>query len=196
MSIDCKTLGFKENLSRENGSDFFLNNLVSFLNKISSNATKFVAKASGNWSNLSIGDKGSIPTSADTVYIDGYSITINVKLEVNSIVSSNNSDKNHTSLNIIDTLTVIREFNVTAENILRDIDIIVNGNGVLTVNENMNFTRTANNVTSNKLQFYMYDNAKTYILGEFSYYYKNASTLETSFDIYTASNAILGMRTK
>ncbi|MFK8007481.1 MAG: T9SS type A sorting domain-containing protein [Saprospiraceae bacterium] len=55
----------------------------------------------------------------------------------------------------------------------------------------MNFVRAANNITSNRLLFYMHGNSKTYIRGDFSYDYKNASTSEGSFDIYTTENAIL-----
>lgn len=169
---------------------FFIFSIFMFLS-FQSTATKFVAKGSGNWSNQNVWDKGSVPTSADTVYIDGYSINIDVKLEVKSIFISNHSDKNYTSLNITDTLTVFDEFNVTAENILKDIDILVNGDGVLTVNGNMNFVRTIDNVTTNRFQFYMYGNSKTYILGDFNFDYKNASASEISFEIYTSGNAIL-----
>ena len=163
--------------------------LITF--SLDSYATKFVAKGSGNWSNADIWDMGTIPTEADTVYIDGYDINIDVKLEVNSIYITNQSNLNSTSLNITSILTVTKDFIVISENIAQNIDVTVSGDGVLRVNGNMNFTRTENNSTANRLQFYMYGNSETYILGDFSFYYKNSSSSEASYDIYTAGNAIL-----
>ncbi len=154
-------------------------------------ATKFVAKGDGNWSDSNVWDKGSVPTLADTVYIDGYNINIDVELNVRSLYISNLSGLNSTSLTVIDKLTVTNDFVVTSENQAFDVDVIVNGNGVLTVNGNMNFSRTADNNKSNRLQFYMYGNSRTYILGDLIYDYKNGSTSESFFDIYTAENAIL-----
>ncbi|MFK7771760.1 MAG: T9SS type A sorting domain-containing protein [Saprospiraceae bacterium] len=172
---------------------FFILLMFMFLS-FQSNATKFVVKGNGNWSDTNVWDKASIPTSLDTVYIDGYSINIDVKLEIKSIFISNNYDHNSTILNIMDTLTVLGDFNVTAENNPKDIDVLVNGNGMLTVNGNMNFVRALDNINNNRLQFYMYGNSKTYILGDFSFDYKNSSVSETSYDIYTSGNAIFEVR--
>ncbi len=158
---------------------------------LNSYATKFEAKGNGNWSDSNVWDKGSVPTLADTVYIDGYNINIDVKLYVRSIYISNLSGLNTTSLNISDTLIVMEDFFVTSENISHDVDLLVSGNGVLRVNGDLNFIRTADNITSNRLQFYMYGNSKTLILGNLNYDYKNASIAESNFDIYIADNAIL-----
>jgi hypothetical protein len=163
--------------------------LITF--SLNSFATKFVAKGNGNWSDSGVWDKGTVPTLTDTVYIDGYNITIDVNLKIKSIYISNLSDINSTSLNIIDTLIVMDDFVVSSENKTKNIDVTVNENGLLRVYGNMNFTRTENNTTANRLQFYMNNNAKAYILGNLTYNYKNASALESSIEIYITGSAIL-----
>lgn len=164
---------------------------ILFTLSIDSFANKYIAKGDGNWSDSGVWDKGAVPTLNDTVYIDGYNITIDVKLKIKSIFISNLSDINSTSLSITDTLFVMDDFVISSENKAQNIDVIVNESGLLRVYGNMNFTRTESNITANRLQFYLDKNAKAYILGDFTYNYKSASAFEASNEIYIAGNAIL-----
>ncbi|MFK8007482.1 MAG: hypothetical protein AB8H03_13975 [Saprospiraceae bacterium] len=46
----------------------FIFSICMFLS-FQSSANKFVVKGNGNWSNTNVWDKGSIPSSNDTVYM-------------------------------------------------------------------------------------------------------------------------------
>lgn len=158
---------------------------------IDSFATKIVAVGNGNWSDINVWNLARIPNSADTVYIGGYTLNVENNYDVKAIFITNPNLLNNTSLNILGTLTITGDLNATAENVSKDIDVLVYGDGILTVNGNANFIRTSDNSTANRLQFHMYGNSKTYILGDFTFDYKNSSDSESSFDIYTSDNAIL-----
>lgn len=157
---------------------------------IDSFANKFIAKADGNWNDTSTWDCGTIPTSSDTVYIDGFLVALNTPFKVKSLFISNSSG-NKSMLSISDTLIITDEFRVTAENDNADIDIVVNSSGVLNALGNVDFIRTNDNVTDGKLQFLMEGNSKTFITGDFTFDYKNASTSEPDHDIYIRDNAKL-----
>jgi len=155
-------------------------------------AAKFVAVAPDLWSKTSTWDKGSVPTSLDTVYIDGYSVTVDAPFSVKAIFMTNAIGTAATALNIRDSLTVLGDFNATSENNPNiDIDITAFTNGVLTVNGNMNLSRAANNTNDKKLLFQLSGDSKAFILGDLNYEYKNANINETSYEIYTTNSAIL-----
>lgn len=160
-------------------------------------ANKFIAKADGNWNDVSTWDCGAIPTSSDSVYIDGFLISLSSPLKVKSLFISNSSG-NKSMLSISDSLIVTDEFKVTAENDKADIDIAVNGYGVLRVMGNLDFIRTSDNVTDGKLQLLMEGNSKTFVEGNFTFDYKSAATSESDHDVYIKDNASLDVtgRTK
>ena len=164
-------------------------------------ATQYIAKSTGDWhtGNIWEDSKGNpligVPTSADTVVIDGYTVTITQnaaakRVEVHNQSSSFLLGTSQLSLNGNITVTVTDDLVVTAHNIGRSVELELDGFSTLTVNGDVSFTRTLINVALTRLLLDMKGDSRFNIMGDFNFDYLGASG-EINKEVLLDENAIL-----
>ncbi len=170
-----------------------------FLFSFSSNATIFHAISNGNWNSTSTWDLNEIPGSTDTAIINGYSVTYNssdLNYSVGRIEIYNQTDNNDTKLNISNEsiLSVNNDLILTSYNFNEDIELKIQNQATLNVYGNIHFQRTEENVGIGKLSFFMIDEGRMNVVGDFIYDYKNANeNEEAGFEIRLDNTTVLSV---
>jgi len=165
----------------------------------SASAKKYHAVLDGNWHVPSTWDLYEVPSSADTVIIDGYTVTFDINASTDSISRVeiyNVSNANNSKLRIADasTLTVLNDLVLISYNNQKDIELKIEDFATLNIFGNVYFERTAENIESGKLSFFMLDDSRMNVIGDFNYDYKNASeTEEGGFEVRLDNNSVFSV---
>ncbi len=161
-----------------------------------SNATVFQAIGNGLWSNAENWDVGYVPSnSSDTVIIDGFSILLSNNMgsiTVASLFISNESgEKSDLLLEGNTALTILNNLEVVAANEEKEVEFILEDNANLYVTGDVNFRRTEDNFSENRLRLRLKDEAQMEVGGDFTFDYKNADDGEDNSEIYLNGAATL-----
>lgn len=173
--------------------------LLLILITYSANATIFHAVSDGNWLVQSTWDLDEIPGSTDTVVINGYTVTYNNTLAIDSISRIeiyNNGNSGGTQLKIENEsiLTVVNDVVVISYNKDKDIELKILDKATLNVFGNILFQRTEDNLEIGKLSFFMINEGRMNVIGDFIYDYKNANENgEDGFEIRLDNSAVLSV---
>ena len=156
-------------------------------------AAKFHASSNDLWNKASTWSENAVPGELDTVYIDGHQVVINSEVTVSQIFITNESGTAVSSLIIQETATmnVSNDIIVTATNKNFAVSFQIHDSSILTVQGDLNFLRTIDNNFDYQLFFQVYENAKVYVLGNFTYDYGNAGDGEAERDIILKDSGLL-----
>ncbi len=166
-----------------------------FILPTTSNATIFKAKANASWHLTSTWDKGQIPGSGDTVVIDGYDVTFDnnagnvtiTRLEINNSSSENSS----LTIEGDNSFIVAGDLEVTAYNINKHVDLIVQGTVNFRVLGSALFERVTGNNKTKRLRLHLLDTATMTVENTFTYNYNDSDSDEASEEILLESGSKL-----
>ena len=157
-------------------------------------ATVFTAIADGNWHETSTWDQGSLPTSGDTVVIDGYTVSYNSSsgnVTIKRLEISNASGVGNSYLIMTGdkTLTVLDDIEATANNISRDVFLQLKNDVILNVNGNIAFERVTGNIANNKLKLNLINQSRLNVTGDFTFDYNSSGPSELDEEVLLEDSA-------
>ncbi len=163
------------------------------------------AVASGRWDQSSTWSTGTIPGSADSVRIDGYSVSVNSFTGSRTVAYLEISNANPLSVNqsrlyvedmfsgLPITLTVNGDFVVNLENFDKNVAVYLAFGGNLIVNGDATFTRFADHSFNKRLLIEILNNSIVTINGDFVFDYKSITCAEGMEEIVLADGSILNV---
>ncbi len=169
------------------------------------NASIIEAVSSGRWDETSTWLGGTIPSSTDSVLIDGFSVYVNAisgsrtvaYLELTNADTNNDDDSElHVEGMIAGvpvTLTVTGDLLATLEDEDNDVAIYLTTGGNLIVNGNATFIRSADHSFTRRLLLDVVNNSRISIDGDFVYDYQTIACSEIRFEIVLRDDAIFNV---
>ncbi len=175
-----------------------------FIASISTHASTIYACAAGDWSNTAtwstISNSGAscgcIPSSSDSVVIDGKAVTLSTADITISKLSITNASGAASSLQVMGghTLTVGGNVWVKAENVNKNVEFILSQNSsIVHVQGNVTFERVAANSKSQLLRLNMSNSTTLNVDGSFIFNYLNASGSEGNEEILMVDASVINV---
>lgn len=156
-------------------------------------STLITSISDGNWHSASTWDSGTIPTSTDSVIINGHEVEITTTdASAAYLKIVNNASALNTALLDINgdvTVNILGDLVATANNINQSLTVSIRSSSIVNVSGGLYFTRSNDNNSDNNLSLKVYDTAQLIVSEDLQFDYKNSGGLEISHDIEIYNDA-------
>ncbi len=159
------------------------------------NATVFTSVANGDFNNPNTWSVGSgmIPGEMDEVIIQHeVYLNLNSKKIIQNLLISNILNVNSgLEISGTDSLIVLNDIQAALHSFDKELHLWIGGDAVVIIEGNCHFLRVVENNINKEFDFYIEENAKTFIKGSFRFDYLGAGPDENSREIYVGDDALL-----